>query len=286
VSGLALDHVGVVGPDLAKLRAAFARLGFAPTAPKPLMRRDPATGRLEPLDQQSCHAVLQSGYLELSSVSSADAGHHLAGYASRAERLQILAIGVDDVEGARATSERNGLAVSPAMWAAREITYGERRGEARFHWFMIDAKDSPDGLVCFVRNHTPELVYQPEVTQHENGAIALVEVSILASDPAATANRYARALGLAPSGRGGDLCFALGGGVLRVTDAATHRERYGEDTGVTPDGFGLIGVEVADLGAAWALLASRGVPFRHFESEIVVPATAGCGAAVVLRARA
>lgn len=284
MSRLVLDHVGVVGPDLARLRAAFVRLGFAPTEPRPLMRRDPATGQLEALDQQSCHAVLQQGYVELSSVSSADAAHHLASYAGAAERLQILAIGAEDVADARAACVRNGLAVSQAMWAAREIAYGERRGQARFHWFMLDARDSPDGLVCFVRNHTPELVYQPEVTTHENGARALVEVAILATDPAATAARYARALDTDPQGAGGDLHFELGGGVLRVLGAAAHRDRYGEGTGASPDGFGLLGVEVADLGRAWALLASRGVRFRHSGGQIVVPATEGCGAAVVLRA--
>ena len=60
-----LDHVGVVGRDLARLIAAYRRLGFALTEPRELLRVEPESGRRSGTGQWSCHAVFRRGYLEL-----------------------------------------------------------------------------------------------------------------------------------------------------------------------------------------------------------------------------
>ncbi len=161
-----LDHLGFVAGQIEPLRAAFSVLGFAPTEPKPLLRRDPDSGALIPLEQWSCHVVLARGYLELSAVQTNSASHHLSAYAhadgaAEESALQICAFGTTDLLGAHASCRRAGVQVGAPQWAAREIHYGKRRGEARFHWFMVDPHDAPDGLLCFVEHGTPELVYQP-----------------------------------------------------------------------------------------------------------------------------
>jgi hypothetical protein len=181
-----LDHLGIVARELEPVRDAWRRLGFEPTAPKPLLGVD-ASGAVVPLGQWSCHVVLESGYVELTAVAGDDPSHHLARYRQRYVGLHILALGADDAAAARERVVHAGLRVTPVMQARRAIDYGARQGEARFRWFMLDATESPEALVCVVEHETPELVFQPEVSRHPNGAIALDGTTLLVAAPEALA---------------------------------------------------------------------------------------------------
>jgi catechol 2,3-dioxygenase-like lactoylglutathione lyase family enzyme len=283
-----LDHIGYVGRDLTALRTTFARLGFAPTEPRPLMGRDPASGALVPLGQSSCHLVFERGYVELSSVHGDDPAHHLAAWLARPTGVHILALGADDISGARERSARNGLAAGELRRAARAVEYGARRGEARFAWFMLAARDFPEALVCFVRNETPELVFQPEVQQHPNGARGLAEVRIVARDADACAGRYRLALGIDPVFEQGRARFALGQGELTIETPerfrAEHRPAF-ERTSAEPayDRIALVAIEVESLDRACGVLDASGVAYRASARELIVPATEAAGAVLVLR---
>ncbi|MCS6946335.1 MAG: VOC family protein, partial [Steroidobacteraceae bacterium] len=212
MNALTLDHVGYVGRDLAPLRAAMQRLGFAPTEPQPLLAVDPATGRDVPLDQHSCHVVLERGYLELSAVLTRDPAHHLAPWLARGTGLHILALGSDDPAALRDRCLRNGLPCSAVAAATRRIEYGQRQGIARFQWFMLQPSATPAGLICFVRNETPQLVYQPEVSRHPNGAVALEEIYLVSPDVQRFSAQHAVWLGRAPTRVDEWLRFELGAG--------------------------------------------------------------------------
>ncbi len=204
---LSLDHVGYVAASLPQLRATMQRLGFAPTEPALLMRANPETGALESLQQQSCHAVFGRSYIEFSAVMTDDPSHHLAVYRARGDGLHILALGTTDVAATHARCIREGVPVTPPARAARQIDYGSLHGEARFEWFMAQPASAPEGLVCWVRNLTPQFVFQPEVSQHPNGALDVVEVQVEASDLAAAAARYGRWLGAEQRPYGKDATF-------------------------------------------------------------------------------
>jgi hypothetical protein len=186
-----LDHVGLVGRDIGTMISAVRRLGFSPTMPQPLMSRDAATGALVSLHQTSAHLVLESGYVELSAVHTDSPSHHLAGYLGRYQGLHILAFGVEDIAAAHSRCASCGLRPGPVSHASRYIAYGDRHGEARFEWFMLEPACSPEGLVCFVRQVTPGLVFQPAVQRHPNGALGLEGVYLATSDPSGLARRLA-----------------------------------------------------------------------------------------------
>jgi Glyoxalase-like domain len=267
-----LDHVGFVGPDLAALRSAFMRLGFSPTMPQPLMRRDSASGVLVPLEQSSCHIVLDKTYIELSASHTTDPNHHLAAYACAAPRLQILAFASDDIDAAHSALVSAGIRATNAAWAARAIHYGSRRGEARFRWYMVEPQDSPEGLVCFVRNATPELVYQPEVQRHPVGARAVTGIAIvLPSRQAAsiTADRYERYLG------GNDPA-------VKILDAQLAEAAMGSWARQATSAFAGLAVEVDDLVAAATALAAQGVPHEARAAGLIVPPAYAGGAALCL----
>lgn len=265
---VSLDHVGYVAASLPALRAAMLRLGFAPTQPTLLMRANPQSGALESLQQESCHAVFRRSYMEFSAVLTADPAHHLAAYRARGDGLHILALGAADMAAARAQCVRNGvLATAPAR-AARRIDYGSQRGEARFDWFMVSPESAPEGLICWVRNLTPQLVFQPEVSAHPNGALDVVEVQIESMDPEEAAARYAAWLGIEPARTNDGLLFELDGGRLRLRAGA--RARYA----------GLM-IQVQDLAACESLLRAAGLPIRVQPGRLTVPETFAGGAVMV-----
>jgi hypothetical protein len=254
-----LDHVGYVGRSLEALRAGMERLGFATTEPRDLMGVDDATGRAMPLRQRSCHAVFERGYVELSAVETDDPRHHLAVYRQRGDGLHILALGSAAIAAEHARCVAAGIGATALAQAARRIEYGERHGEARFEWFMFKPDESPDGLVCYAANLTPELVYQRSVMAHPNGACGLAEVCLLTDEVSAGAARYARLLGFAGREHAGQHEFALDGGRLSILDARGFESRFGVSPSGAPGRFAATVVSVRDAAACERLLRERGV---------------------------
>jgi hypothetical protein len=247
-----LDHVGMVAKDLAPMLDAVRRLGFCPTEPRPLLGRDPATGATVPLGQSSAHLVFGAGYVELSAVHSSSSSHHLAPWLRAGPGLHILAFGAGDARDAHARCESAGLAPLPLRQASREIAYGERHGEARFEWFMLPPAETPEALVCFVRQVTPELVFQPAVERHDNGASALEGVYLVCEKPEALATRYAAMTGAMR--RGGEV--ALEGGWIRCLDPAGFDARFpGLGAPRVPSVAGFA-IRVAALGSVGRCLAA------------------------------
>ena len=95
-----------------------------------------------------------------------------------------------------------GHEVGPLARASRPIEYGSRHGEAQFEWFRVDPppRQSAGGLTAYVHHLTPELVFQPEVMTHPNGALALLEVQPFESFTVGVADLDAAARLLAERG--------------------------------------------------------------------------------------
>jgi hypothetical protein len=285
-----LDHVGFVGDDLARLVATMQRLGFSTTEPKSLMRTDPDTGAAVPLRQQSCHAVFAEGYVELSAVLTDDPAHHLAAYRARGEGLHILALGSPDPDADWRRCSAAGLPCSVPAGASRGIDYGSRHGEARFRWFMLQPQASPEGLLCLVRNETPELVFQPEVSAHANGTEALSEVIVHTSDLAALAGRLSIVTGneadpIGPGPAHGQRYALDGGGHLTLLSSAAMKTRFGAEAAsdLPTDRFAGLQFRVRDVEHTAALLAQNAVPFTHRGRELIVPPRAASGAILAFR---
>jgi hypothetical protein len=174
----ALDHVGIVGRELAPLIAAYRRLGFALTEPSELLRVDPQSGATQGTGQWSCHAVFRRGYLELSALLVDDPAHHLTPLLDDGGGLRIVVHTSESLVADRERCIAEGLAVGPPARASRPIEYGRRHGLAQFEWFRVDPPGgaAARGLTAYVRHLSPDLVFQPEVMTHPNGALALLGV--------------------------------------------------------------------------------------------------------------
>lgn len=270
-----LDHVGYVARSLDALREGMQRLGFGTTEPRELMGVDPATGAAVSLRQRSCHAVFERGYVELSAVETDDPQHHLAAYRRRGDGLHIVALGSGAIAVEHARCVAAGIRTTPPARATRRIEYGERHGEARFEWFMFAPDESPEGLVCYAANLTPELVYQRSVMGHANGALALAEVCLLADDVGVSSARYARLLGLAAREYPGRHEFALDGGCFSIVDAQGFARRFGVPPGAAAGRFAAAVIQVADPARCEALLRDRGIATWRSEGLLVTGFGAG-----------
>ncbi len=280
-----LDHVGYVAPALDALRAEMLRLGFAPTEPRELLAVDAATGVSRSLGQSSCHAVFERGYIELTAVDAPSPSHHLATWLARGAGLHILALGSEQIGAEQGRCAAVGLAVTPPAQATRRIEYGARHGDALFEWFMLAPPETPEGLLCYAHNLTPELVYQPSVQRHPNGALALTEVVVRCADLAPAAARWQRLLGSAPHRAAGSARFELGGGAVTLCDAAGCLERFGPlaPDPALGDRFAATVVQVRDLPACERLLREAGVEPLQRQGQLLVRLQAAGGALLAFR---
>jgi len=268
---LTLDHVGYVDRSLQRLQDRYTRLGFALTTPRALQTPD-AAGGVRDLGQTSCHAVFKTGSLELTAVHAPTPDHHLAPWLHGLPRLAILAFGSSDANESQARAAAQGLAVGAVAEASRRIEYGARRGTARFRWWAVDAADSPEALVCVVQHRDADLVFQPEVQTHPNGAQGLfaLEWTLPESRYAAALDVYARLCALAPERQAdGSVQFLLQGGRLRLRRGAAFACAV------------VIGVD--DLERARECLQRGAVPHTQTTEELEIGAEAAGGAALRLR---
>ena len=269
VSDTGLDHVGLVGGDLAAMRAALQRLGFFLTPAAELQTQQPTTGVVVNLGQCSSHAVLQRGYLELTAVTSTGPQHHLAAYRHLGPGLQIVALQSADIVASHAACVVSKLPAGPIQDARREIDYGQRFGTARFQWFMLQPDAAPFGLMCWVNNLNPELVYQDAVMRHPNGAVSLEAVEIC-SQSAAPVQRIFSSVGATLAHRLHWMTPDAWCAMFGESGLAQARER-----------FAAIVIRVADLAATAALLRHAGSAATHVNGRLYVPAGEACGAAIV-----
>lgn len=196
----ALDHVGVVTPDMAAACVEWERLGFALT---PLARHEGAgTGN-------RC-AMLRQGYIELiATIDPSRPSATLARFLAHHAGIHIVTFAIADEAAAAARLARAGLQVQPV--ASARATDGP---PARFIRLpLVDA----DPRLQLLRHLTPELVWQERFLTHPNHAAALECVVMAAPAPATLAARLSRVAGVAvrPDPAGGYM-LPLAHGSVRV----------------------------------------------------------------------
>lgn len=279
-----IDHLGVVGRDLDTLLKAYRRLGFTPTNPTPLMGLK--DGAQVYLGQDSAHLIFADSYVELSGVTTDDPNHHLAPWLARRAGLHILALGSDDANASHDAMTKNGLNAPAVQDASRNVTYGTEHGDAKFKWFKAPDELGDEGFVCLVEQLTPELVFQPPANGHPNGALGVVDVIVLAEDPANALARHSQYPG-ARRIEEHQLGFGLGstGQTLTFFDADGLAERFPNVEGITAPALAGFAVTVDDIIATRAVLESNGVTVHeNMDGDLSISPAEGCGSLVEFRA--
>jgi catechol 2,3-dioxygenase-like lactoylglutathione lyase family enzyme len=264
VSGIALDHAGVVTRDLAALAAQYEHLGFTLT---PLARQ--ADGRIG----NRC-AMLHRSYVELLAVVDPSAGSAtLDRFLARYAGVHILAFAIDDWPAVLARFRRAGIAAPSVADFDRPIDDIDPAGpRARFE--LIQLPDQPEGRINLVRHLTPEALWQQRFLRHANNAAALDEVVLAVTDPAEAAARFSRLIGcVVITDPAGGFALELARGRVRLLPPDTDASAVPCITGLrvrTSDGNVAIG----------RLLAERGIPHGARNNALIVHAVAAGGVVV------
>lgn len=181
---LPIDHVVILVTDLAAAGAAFAGAGFQVT---PETRHSAAMGTAN-----RC-VMLHRTYVELMGiVAETEANLAWRRLLAAGSGLRGLAFASEDIEATAGTLARDGIAATPV----RHFSRATEAGELRFSVIRIDPAETP-GLQCLVcRHHTSDLLWQPELMRHPNGATDLLGISL---PQASTLSHFAAVSGIATS---------------------------------------------------------------------------------------
>jgi hypothetical protein len=237
---LSVDHVGVVGADLAALANDFRALGFQTT---PLAAH--AGGRT------GNHCVMfADSYLELIGTLPGGASATLERFLARYAGAHILAFAIDDPQAAVGRLGRAGMAGLSSYETERALDDADP-ASARVGFTLITPPDPAFGRLHLIRHHTRDALFAPVTRAHPNRAMALGGVTLGAPDPAALAATLSRLSGRA---------------VVVDPDGVLRLDLPGPSVRVLAAGVAMIaGVTVLTDDAnqaARAILAGHGIAFQ------------------------
>jgi 4-hydroxyphenylpyruvate dioxygenase-like putative hemolysin len=244
---VALDHVGVVGRDLAALAAQYERLGFALT---PIALA--GGGRIA----NRC-AMLRQGYLELMALAPGGSSATLARMLAHHAGAHVIALAVDNTAAAIARLRLAGIDCPGVEQSERAIDAADPSGpHARFAHLSVP--EQPEARINLILHLTPEALWQERFMSHPNHAVALEEVVLAVPAPAESAARFSRLAGrpVVPD-RSGGFALILPHGRIRLLPPDA-----GETASFSVPSIVGITLRTDDARAAITrLLTGAGIPF-------------------------
>lgn len=283
---LVLDHVGIAVNDLDAGKAAFERMGFRLTARSFHKGALEPGGPIVPWGSGNHCAMLRDGYLEILGIFDQEMPSNARKLLAKYEGAHIVAFGVDrPAEDAYEILRHRHPAIKAPVTLTRMAPFGpsdETEKLAEFRNMNADPAIFEEGRFIFIDHRTRDVLWQPHLLDHPNGAVGLAEVAIASADPAATIDRLGKALGAAPNDKGhGIATFTLARGTVYILPGNLVGKWA---KGVEPPHMPYIagfGITVSNLAATGALLEANGVPYqRHPYPAIWVAPEHTCGPVV------
>ncbi len=266
-----IDHVVILAQALDRARETYERLGFTLTPRGMHTKLDTAN---------HCIMLAENNYFELLSVVkpqplNADFGAIL----KEREGLAALALKTDDARAAVPKLGAAGLGPKEAVDFSRPVDRPEGRREARFTVVHLDGAKTPGGRSFLCQHHTPELVWLPEYLEHENGALGLARITLIAGNSDAAAGAYGTLFGAAPKSIAGGAEVATGNAPVRVLSPAAFATAYPGEDGFARHQpvFAVLSLRVRTPETAAALLKKRGIGFAAIAGGIRLAAKDATG---------
>ncbi len=274
---LCLDHVGIMGSDLAGLGRAYEALGFQLT---PVSQQSGSLKPGEPVEMwgsaNRC-AMLPEGYIELLGIiDKSRYDNRIGEFVARYPGGHIVVFGCDDPEAEVARLRGQGFKVVGLTKLQRMIIVDGKNEQVRFVLVRMETGAMAEGRVQMLRHETPNLMWRPELTVHANGARRLTQVVIAVADLAEGTERYARFLGVAPRADGPARHFDLPRGRCTLVAGADLGRVVPGAVAPTLPYIAAMRVTVADLDRAAALPGAT-----RANGEVIVPARYAGGITIV-----
>jgi catechol 2,3-dioxygenase-like lactoylglutathione lyase family enzyme len=265
-----IDHAVVVARDLDQAAERWKRLGFT-VSPRGTHSAQMGTGNYT--------IMLEPDYIELLGVL-APTEHNAPTRAllEKREGIERVAFTADDAAAVVGEVRARGLVpIGPTDFERPVTMPNGNLSAAKFRTFHWPVAEAPAGMRIFACQHkTRETVWIPELMQHANGAKRLMQVLLVAPEPAKEAAHLSRLIDVGARSEA-DGAIAVPSGTGRADFIFMSREQLGRRyPGVSPDGLperGAAGLVIAsDLRVTEKALG--GAAIRSGQSICVPPASA------------
>jgi len=258
-----LDHVGVAIRDLDAGERAFGRLGFNLTQ-RSFHRGSRVPGApIEEWGSGNHCAMLQRGYLEIIGLTDPARFSSVKPMLDMYQGTHIVAFEPRSIHHVhRALTARN-LPVDDIRELERMAAYGpdgrERRRVA-FRNMYWTRSHFTEARLQFTEHLTREVMWQPHLLEHPNGAVGLSGLFLCAPDASGLASKLAPMLGIEPQPtRDGEFDLGLASSWVKIlTPAAWSAWAPGMAPPPLPAPVGLA-VQVKSLAETRSYLAQRGI---------------------------
>jgi len=262
---LDLDHAGITVRNLDAGRDAFLRLGFTLTQRSHHKGSRFPGSPIEDWGSANHCAMLSQGYLEVAGVTDPEKFSNAKSQVERYEGVHIVAFRPDSVDAAHAELAKAGLPVDAPRYLERMAPYGLDGSESRrvaFRNMYLTKSVFTEAQFQYTEHLTRDVMWQPNLLRHANGALGLQTVFLCSSDPQATARKLAPMLGVEPRAvTSEEQLLAFSQSFVRiVSPVAWASWAPGAELPPLPAPVG-VGVRVASLNAVRRLLELNAVPF-------------------------
>lgn len=280
-----LDHVGVAVKSLDRGRDAFSRLGFQLTARSIHSGSASAGAPVTPWGSGNHCAMFREGYLEIIGLTDAGIYSSVKDMVARYEGLHIVAIGIGEADAAYAEFQKTGAPVEAPRALERDAPFGPGNREmrrAKFRNMYVERNNFTEGRFIFIEHLTRDVLWQPRLLDHPNGAVGIDAVYFVVADPEATTRKFAPLFSDKIERLPGVVKLTLDRGTLWLTEEKAWRERVpGGFVPPVPSPAGF-GIRVESIDATRKYFESNGVRVHAGmnASQLWVAPEDACGAAI------
>ncbi len=270
-----IDHARVGVADLENARTTFTRLGFT-VAP---------LGRHIGWGTANYTIVFPGDYVELLGIIDANQYvSDLDDFLARGEGLYSIRLGTDDAPRLAAWLASKGYEAEAPRDLGRLIDYADGEKTLRFKLVSLPGNLTP-GLQLDAFHHvTPDLLHQPDLLSHPNGARSIAEVTVVMESLEGVREGYGALFGAAAirgEERRGAISVATSNGTLLfVTPKAFPKRHYDVvlDENLRLPRLAALTLAVRDPKATALYLSGQQVQFeREPDGTVLVPADQACG---------
>jgi hypothetical protein len=256
---LFLDHAGYFVADLEAGAHQLRRLGFQ-VSPLNVQYNANERGELMATGTSNRLALVDRGFIEvLAATSQTPLADQLRRAVARYQGLHLIALTHADMPAQRSRLIKAGFAMQDIVHLRRRVATPEGERQMAYSVLRTEPGEMAEGRVQMLTNHTPELLWTPGSTVHENRVDALTELLICVGDAVEAALRYGRFVGRAVNSADGCAVIALDRGRLLLVDPSNATAILPDLT--LPDLPYIAGIALrsADLTATRRVLARDGI---------------------------
>lgn len=222
--GLSLDHVGFMVRDLDAGERRWRALGFQLAPRSPQMGATPDGAVMAPWATANHCAMFERGYLELIGITDPTLHNPWTAFLDRFEGIHITAFRCQEADTAYDALAQRIDGFDPPLQRRRDAPYGDGTREFRFRNIFSQDSQYPEGRFIVIEHQTPEVIWQPALMSHPNGAVAFQEVVFCADPVEPTQRRLEGIIGVPSQGES----IALpGGGCATVLTPQRYADRFG-----------------------------------------------------------